>query len=195
MTYPPGQPGDQWQSQGGGHPPPQQPQGPYPLAPYPPQPVPAPGIAVTAMVLCTLTSLCVVWSVIGLVVGNAFVVVYGLQFPGWATALNVIWAIGDLLLIVGTIFMWARNAAGRILAVAGLCLALAAVVSFELVSVSTPGEVVVRPWAWLIDIFAVLGLAFVLLPGTGAYLNAGRRPPYAPVSAPPYPPAGGPPIQ
>jgi hypothetical protein len=147
------------------------------------------------MVLCTLTSLCAVWSVISLIVGDPFVVSYGFHLPPWATALNVVWSVGDILLIVGTIFMWCRNAAGRVLAIGGLCLALAAVVSFELIAVSTPGDLVVRPWTWLIDVFAVLGLAFVLLPGTGAYLKAGRRAPYPWVSAPPYPPAGGPPTQ
>lgn len=193
MTYPPGQSGGQWQGQGGYQPPGQ----PYPQAPYPPQhqPQPAPTIAVTAMVLCTLASLCVVWSVISLIVGDPFVVSHGFHLPPWATALNVVWSVGDILLIVGTIFMWCRNAAGRVLAAGGLCLALAVVVSFELVAASMPGDLVVRPWTWLIDVFAVLGLAFVLLPGTGAYLRAGRRASYRWASAPPCPPVGGPPAQ
>lgn len=182
MTYPPGQPESQWQGQGGGYVPyvPQQPNppAPYPQAYYPPQPVPSPGIAVTAMVLCTLTCLCVVWSVVGFLMGDPFVVSRGFHLPPWATALNVVWAIGDIFLIVGTIFMWSRNAVGRVLAIVGLCLVLATVISFEVAAASMSAHLVVRPWAWFIDAFAVLGLAFVLLPGTGAYLKAGRRAPY-----------------
>jgi hypothetical protein len=77
----------------------------------------------------------------------------------WASALNVVCSIGDILLIVGTIFTWCRNPAGRVLAIGGLCLTLAAVVGFELMAVSTPGDLVVRPWTRLSDVFAVLGLA------------------------------------
>ncbi|HJP76451.1 MAG TPA: hypothetical protein VJ914_19440 [Pseudonocardiaceae bacterium] len=166
MTYPPG----------GGY----QPQQPIPPAPYqqgyyPPQPAPSPGIAVTAMVLCTLTCLCVVSSVVALVLGSPFVVSHGFHLPSWATALNVVWSIGDIFLVVGTIFMWSRNAVGRVLAAAGLCLVLATVISFEVAAASMSGGLVVRPWTWLIDVSAVLALAFVLLPGTGAYLKAGRR--------------------
>lgn len=175
MTYPPGQPGSQWQSQGSQPPP--YPAAPYPQAPYPPQPAPSAGVGVAAMVLCTLACVCVVWSVISLIVGSPFVVSYSFGLPPWATALNVVWSIGDILLIIGTILMWGRNAAGRIMAVAGLCLVLASVVGFELVAVSTPGDLVVRPQTWLIDVFVVLSLAFVLLPGTSEYLKAGRRSP------------------
>lgn len=180
VTYPPGQPGGQWQGQGGYYPPGQPyPQGPYPQAPYPQGPYPpqpASGIAITASVLCTLACLCVAWSVISLVLGDPFVVSHGFHLPLWAIVLNVVWSIGDILLVVGTVFLWCRNAVGRVLAATGLCLVLATVIGFELVAVSAPGIVLVRPWTWLIDVFAVLALAFVLLPGTGAYLrgNTGR---------------------
>jgi hypothetical protein len=179
VTYPPGQPGSQWRGDRGDYPPPQQPYPPtaYPQAPYPPQPVSSYGIGVTAMILCTFASLCVVWSVIGLLVGDPFVVSYGFHLPAWSTVLNVVWSIGDILLIIGTIFMWCRNAPGRVLAAVGLSLVLAAVVTVEVVAVSMPADLLVRPWTWVIDIFAVLGLAFVLLPGTGEYLKAGRRTP------------------
>lgn len=162
MTYPPGQPEGQWQGQAPGGYSPGQPyqQAPYPQAPYPQQPAPSPGIAIAAMLLCTLTCLCVV--------SHSF------RLPSWATVLNVVWAIGDIFLVVGTIFMWCRNVVGRIMAIVGLCLELAAVVSLELAAASMPDDPLVRPWTWLIDVFAVLGLAFVLLPGTGAYLKAGR---------------------
>ena len=173
MTYPPGQPGP-WQGQGSQPPP--QPGYPYAPAPYPPQPSSSSGVAVAAMVLCGLACACVVWSVISLIVGEPFVVSYSFGLPAWATALNVGWSIGDILLIVGTILMWGRHTAGRILAVAGLCLVLITVVSFELVAVSTPDNLLVRPQTWLIDVFVVLSLAFVLLPGTSEYLRAGRRP-------------------
>lgn len=183
MTHPPGQPGDQWQGHAGSYQPPQQPypQAQYPQPPYPqpPYPQPTPGIAVVATVLCTLTSLCVVWSTISLMAGEPFVVHFGSQAPVWATVLNLVWSIGDILLIIGTIFLWSRNALGRILAAVGLCLVLASVVGFEVAAASMP-DLVVRPWTWTIDFFAVLALAFVLLPATGTYLRSGRRTQYPP---------------
>lgn len=198
MTYPPGQPGDHGQGHSGSYQPPQQPypqaqyqqppyqQPPYQQLPYPqppyPQPLypqPAPGIAVAATVLCTLTSLCVVWSTISLMAGNPFVVHFGSPAPMWATVLNLVWSIGDILLIIGTIFLWSRSALGRILAAVGLCLVLASVVGFEVAAASMP-DLVVRLWTWSIDFFAVLALAFVLLPATGTYLRSGRRTQYPP---------------
>jgi serine/threonine protein kinase len=170
----------------GGHPPPQQPypQPLYPQAPYPQPPTSASGIAITAMILCTASSLSLVWSAISFLSGYPPLVAHTDMPPGVTLLANGVWTIGDILLIIGTILMWSRTSAGRILAIIGLSMVLASMLALELVALSAPDDSVVRPWTYLINIFTVLSLAFVLLPGTGRYFKAGHSSPYASASPP-----------
>jgi serine/threonine protein kinase len=179
----------------GGHPPLQQPnsQPLYPQAPYTQQPASSSGIAITAMILCTVSSLYAIWSATSFLVGIPSVIGPG---PPWGTLLgNVIWTIGDILLIVGTILMWCRKSAGRIPAIIGLSMVLASMLSSELAALSAPYGGFVAPWMFPANVLFALSLVIVLLPGTGRYLKAGRSSPYASASPPPFPPPGYPPKQ
>jgi serine/threonine protein kinase len=162
--------------------PPSQP--PYPQAPYPQRSASSSGIAITAMILCTLSSLSLVWSAISFLTGSPPLVARADMPPGVTLLANGVWTIGDLLLIVGTILMWSRTSAGRILAIIGLSLVLTSMLALELVALSAPDDSFVRPWTYLINVFTVLSLAFVLLPGTGSYLKAGRPLPNGASGAP-----------
>lgn len=148
------------------------PQGPYPQAPYPQRPASPSGIAITALILCTAASLSLVWSATSVIAGNPPVL--GDMPSGAALLGNAVWTIGDILVIIGTILMWSRASAGRVLAIIGLSMVLAAMVGFELVALSATYAGFVSPWAYLINVLTILSLAFVLLPDTGRYLRAGR---------------------
>ena len=170
----------------GGHPPPQplHPQPLYPQAPDPQRPASSSGVAILAMILCTVSSLCLVGSAISVVIGSPPILV---DVPPGVSALdNGVWTIGDILVIVGTILMWGRTPAGRILAIIGLGMVLASMLGIELVALSRPYDnTVVRPWTYPINVFTVLSLAFALLPDTGRHVKAGPSSPYAPVWPPP----------
>jgi Caspase domain/WD domain, G-beta repeat len=164
-----------------GYPPPQ------PLvlqAPYPQRPASPSGIAITAMILCTISSLSLIWSAISTVVGlPPFSLLSDTYMPPEATLLdNGAWSIGDILLIIGTILMWGQKSAGRRLAITGLSMVLISVLSFELVALSTPDDIVVRPWIYPVFVFTLLSLAVALLSGTGRYLKAGHPSSFEPTS-------------
>jgi len=164
----------------------------YPQAPYPQPPAPTPGVAAIAMMLCTVTSLFLVWSAISVLTGSPPVASSELP-PGVMAMANWMWTIGDILVISGTILLWRRKPVGRVLAIIGLCLVLTAMLGFEIAALSAPHASVVRPLAYFINVFTVLSLVFVLLPGTDKYLKAGRMPQYAAAWPQPYPQPGYPP--
>jgi hypothetical protein len=149
----------------------------YPQAPYLQRPAPSSGIAITAVVLCTVSSLSLVWSAISFLIGLPPVEDTSMP-PGAGILANLVWTIGDILLIIGTIMMWSRAPAGRILAIIGLSMVLTSMLSFELAAWAAPHDSIVRPWTYAINIFTILSLAFVLLPDTGRYLSAQRSSPY-----------------
>jgi serine/threonine protein kinase len=152
----------------GGGPPPQQA---YPQAPHPQRPASS-GIAITATVLCTISSLLLVWSGISVAMGNAPV---DADLPVEASRVgNGMWTLGDILLIVGTILLWTRQSAGRLVAIIGVSMVLAAMLGFELAALSASDYGTVTPLAYLINVFTVLSLVFLLLPSTGRYLKAKR---------------------
>jgi len=171
----------------GGDPPPQSP---HQQAPYPARPAFSSGTGITAKILCTVSSLSLVFSAVQVVLGVPPFGSYS-DLPPWATLDNGVWSIGDILVIVGTILMWRSASVGRILAVTGLSMAMAGMLGFELVAFSRPG-IVVQPWVYPIFLFLLLSLAFVLLPDTSRHSNA-DRPLYAPAS--PHRKAARPPIK
>jgi hypothetical protein len=152
------------------YPQPQYPQAQYPQAPQPHRPVRPSGVAITAMILCTLASLWQIWG--DIVLFSALDGIFGA--PWWIIASNVVGTIGDVILIAGTILMWRRRPLGRILAVIGLGVALVTVFGVRLMALS---EDVSFEWSSLTYLYltlTVLSLAFVLLPSTGRYLKGGR---------------------
>lgn len=78
--------------------------------------------------------------------------------------------------ILGTVLMWSRVAAGRVVAVIGLGMVLIPMLGFEIAALAAPREGIVMPWTYLINVVTVASLAFLLLPGTGRYLKARRVP-------------------
>jgi serine/threonine protein kinase len=168
----------------------------YPQTPYPQRPASSSSVAITAMILCTIASLFLVWSAISFVNGLAPITTRSSSMPPGASGFgNLAWSIGDIVLIVGTILMWSRTSAGRILAIIGLSMVLASMLAFELVALSAPHDSIVRPLTYFINVATVLSLVFVLLPDTGKHLKAGHSLPYASASPPPSPPPGYPPTQ
>lgn len=173
-------------------------------SPYLQLPAPSAGIAIAAMILCTASSLSLVWSAVSFLVGLA-PIESPAKAPGVILLSNGVWTIGDILLIIATILMWGRAPVGRILAIIGLIMVLISMVSLELVALSTPHDSIVRPWTYAINALTVLSLAFVLLPDTGRYLKARYSSPYqvhsqqSPHTNQPYDipgsPVGGPPQQ
>jgi len=164
----------------------------YPQVPYLQRPASSSGVAITAMILCTVTSLLLVWSAISVLIGSPPVATSRMP-PGVGALGNWMWTIGDILLISGTILMWRRRTTGRLLVIIGLGLVLAAMLGFELAALSAPS--IVSPLIYLINVFTVVSLVFVLLPGTDRHLKTGPSSPYASASPPPYPPPGHPPTQ
>lgn len=128
--------------------------------------------AITAKILCTVSSLFLIYSAISVIRGFPPFRSYS-DLPPWATLDNGAWSIGDILVIVGTILMWGRTSAGRILAIIGLSMVMASMLGFELAALSAPGSIVVMPWVYPIYVFLILSLSFVLLPGNGRYLKVG----------------------
>ncbi|TCO43792.1 serine/threonine-protein kinase [Actinocrispum wychmicini] len=161
----------------------------YPPPPYPQAPYQrsrqrhASGLADAAMILCTVSSLFLAVS------GGGFIL-FGLptvvnDIPSWAVVLtDVMWGIGDILVLVGTILMWCKKSAGRMLAIIGLSMVVASTLGLELVSLSASLDVIMSPLQYLINVFTVLSLALVLLPSTGRYLKAQRRARYKSPSHP-----------
>jgi hypothetical protein len=156
----------------GGYPPPKPL---HPQTPYLQRPASPSGTAITAMILCTVSSLSLIWSAISTVIGSsAFTLLSDTYMPPGAILLNNgVWSIGDILVIIGTILLWGRKSAGRMLAITGLSMVLVSVLAFELVAVSTPDDIIVRPWIYPIFVVILLSLAFALLSGTSGYLKPG----------------------
>jgi hypothetical protein len=70
------------------------------------------------MIFCTLTSLFLAVSAIRFVFGFPTSV---LSMPSWAIALiDVVWGLGDILVLIATILMWGRKSVGRATAIIGL---------------------------------------------------------------------------
>lgn len=142
---------------------------------------PAGGWATTAKILCTVSSLYVIWSATSFIAGIASV---SGPVPPWADLLgNGIWTVGDILVLVGTIQMWRRKSAGRKRASTGLSMVLASMLGFEIAALTTPHDGFVAPWMYPANVLFALSLAVLLSPGTSRDLKAGHASSHASASS------------
>jgi len=148
----------------------------YPQTHFLQRPPPSSSVAITASILCTTSSLYLIYSAISVIIGQPPVIIHSYIPPGAVLLDNGVWTVGDILVIVGTILMWSRTPAGRLLTIIGLGMVLASMLGFELVALSEPNAIIVRPWAYPINFLTKLSLGFVLLPTTGSYVKARQVP-------------------
>jgi hypothetical protein len=135
----------------------------------------APFIADAAMILCTVSSVFIVVSGAGfLFFGLPGVITY---ISSWASTLDdVVWGIGDALVVVGTILMWCRKLVGRRLAIIGLGIVVLATVGVEIASLLAFPYLIMSPLQYLLNVVTVLSLVFILLPVTGRQLKVWPAP-------------------